>query len=210
MSTSLNNHVKDKKIEYHLLRVIVKNFIKRGTFKCIVVHPLSRLWKRIQTQFKRQKSRLNVVKKMVEVGIRIDGRGKLYIDDIEIDDTAIARSVGVDRRVVKSAAKQILANPELRGIFMRIKSVGASLVEVSEILGYSVLIVRSDPHKPGVIASVTAILAKYGLVVRQALAEDPDLAPEPSLTLVIDGKMPVKAIHEIADLPLVESLTMLK
>ncbi|MCP8306640.1 MAG: amino acid-binding protein [archaeon] len=147
---------------------------------------------------------------MVEIGMRIDESGKLYVDDVEVNDTAIARAVGVDRRVVRNTTKQILDNPELRGIFMRIRSVGASLVEVAKTLGYSVLVIRSDPHKPGVIASVTGVLAKYGLVVRQALADDPDLAPEPCLTLVIDGRVPAEAIHEITHLPLVESLTMLK
>ncbi|MCP8309343.1 MAG: amino acid-binding protein [archaeon] len=168
------------------------------------------MWKKIQTRFKKQKGRLNVVRKMIELGVRIDENSKLYVGDAEIDDTAIARAVGVDRRVVRSTTKQILDNSELREIFTRIRPVGASLVEVAKILDYSVLVIRSDPHRPGVIASVTSIVAKYNLVVRQALADDPDLVPEPCLTLVIDGKIPAKAIDEIRSLPLVKSLTMLK
>ncbi|MEM3436955.1 MAG: hypothetical protein QXP55_00265 [Nitrososphaerales archaeon] len=168
------------------------------------------MWKRIQTQFKKQKGRLNVVRKMIELGIRVDENGKLYVGDTEINDTAIARAVGVDRRVVRSTTKQILENPELREIFTRIRPVGASLVDVAKFLNYSVLVIKSDPHKPGVIASVTSVLAKYNLVVRQALADDPDLVPEPCLTLVVDGKIPAKAMDEIRSLPLVKSLTILK
>ncbi|MCP8312605.1 MAG: hypothetical protein L6M37_06625 [Candidatus Methylarchaceae archaeon HK02M1] len=167
------------------------------------------MWKMIQTQFKKQKSRLNVVRKMVEIGMRIDENGKVYVDDVEINDTAIARSVGVDRRVVRNTTKQILDNPKLREIFTRLRSVGPSLVEVAKTFGYDVLVIKSDPHKPGVIAGVTGILVKYDLAVRQALADDPDLAPEPCLTLVIDGRVPAEAIDEITHLPLVKSLTML-
>lgn len=183
---------------------------KIGILKCYYGYICPDLWKKIQTRFKKQKGRLNVVRKMIELGIRIDENGKLYVGDAELDDTAVARAAGVDRRVVRSTTKQILDNSELREIFTRIKPVGASLVEVAKVLDYSVLVIRSDPHKPGVIANVTSVLAKYNLVVRQALADDPDLVPEPCLTLVIDGKIPAKAIDEITSLPLVKSLTMLK
>ncbi|MGQ9719386.1 MAG: amino acid-binding ACT domain protein [Nitrososphaerales archaeon] len=168
------------------------------------------MWKKIQNHFKKQKGRLNVVRKMIELGIGMDENGRLFIGDVELDDTAIAKAVGVDRRVVRSATRQILSNHELKEIFTRIRPVGASLVEVAKILGYSVLVIRSDPHRPGVIASVTSVLARYGLVVRQALADDPDLVPEPCLTLVIDGRIQAEAIDEIRSLPLVKSLTMIK
>jgi predicted regulator of amino acid metabolism with ACT domain len=181
-----------------------------ATFKYDYEYICLKLWKRIQTQFKKQKGRLNVVRKMVELGIRVGENGKLYVGEVEVNDTAIARAAGVDRRVIKSTTKQILKNPELRDIFTRIKPVGASLVDVAKILDYSVLVIRSDPHKPGVIASVTSVLAKHNLVVRQALADDPDLIPEPCLTLVVDGKIPTEAIDEIRSLPLVKSLTILK
>ncbi len=184
--------------------------IRIGIFKYNYEYICLDLWKRIQTQFKKQKGRLNVVRKMIELGMRVDENGKLYVGEAEVDDTAIARAAGVDRRVIRSTTKQILDNSELREIFTRIKPVGASLVEIAKILDYSVLVIRSDPHKPGVIASVTSVLAKHDLVVRQALADDPDLVPEPCLTLVIDGKIPAKAIDEIRSLPLVKSLTMLK
>ncbi|NWG08834.1 MAG: hypothetical protein HXX80_00725 [Nitrososphaerales archaeon] len=168
------------------------------------------MWKKIQNHFKKQKGRLNVVRKMIELGIGMDENGRLFVGDVEVDDTAIAKAVGVDRRVVRSATRQILSNQELREIFTGIRPVGASLVEVAQVLGYSVLVIRSDPHRPGVIASVTDVLARYGLVVRQALADDPDLVPEPCLTLVIDGRIQAEAIDEIRSLPVVKSLTMIK
>jgi predicted regulator of amino acid metabolism with ACT domain len=59
-----------------------------------------------------------------------------------------------------------------------------------------------------VISGITSILSKHGVVVRQALADDPDLTPEPRLTLVLQGRIPPEALVKCRAVPSVTSLTI--
>lgn len=168
------------------------------------------MWREVKERFSKQRGRMNVVKKMIELGLRVGEDGRIYVGDVEVSDVALARAAGVDRRVVRSTVKQILGDEALRDILTKVKPVGASLVDVASRLGFQVLVVEADPKMPGVIASVTSVLARYGVVVRQALADDPDLAPEPRLTLVVQGEVPAEALSEVRSSPLVKSLKILK
>lgn len=167
------------------------------------------MWKRIERKFRRRKGGVNVVRRMIEVGLRVGDGLKLYVGDIAIDDTAIARSAGVDRRVVRNTVNFIVHDEELRNIFTKLKPIGSSLVNVADQFGYGVLVIYADPHKTGIIAGVTSIMAEYGLVVRQALADDPDLVPDPKLTIVVGGKIPSEALDRIRGLPFIKKLEFL-
>ncbi len=166
------------------------------------------MWRQIQANFNRQKARLSVVRKMIELGVKVEGKHRLKVGDVSVSDSALAEAVGVDRRVVRNTVNQIMSDPDLKTIFTRVKPIGTSLVDIAENLGYSVLVVYADPHKPGVISGISSILTEYGVVIRQALADDPDFIPEPKLTLVVDGRVPPEAIGKIQSLALVDSLTL--
>ncbi|MCL4435625.1 MAG: amino acid-binding protein [Thaumarchaeota archaeon] len=166
------------------------------------------MWRQIQTRFTRQKARLSVVRKMIELGIGLAPPFQLCVGDVNVSDSALAEAVGVDRRVVRSTVKQIMQDPDLRDIFTQVKPIGVSLVDIAKKLGYSVLVVYADPHKPGVISGISTILSDYNVVIRQALADDPDFIPDPKLTLVLDGRVPPDAIGKIQSLAQVDSLTL--
>ena len=151
---------------------------------------------------------MSVARRMVELGIRADSDKKLYVGDVSVSDTALANSVGVDRRVVRHVVEQILDDPELSRIFTHIKPIGSSLIDVADQLGFNVLIVSSYPHRTGVISSITSVLSEHKVVVRQALADDPDLVPDPRLTLVVDGHIPPEALDRIRSLDFVKALTI--
>ena len=140
------------------------------------------------SNFSRQKGRFSVVKKMIELGLSITPSGKLMIKDVKIQDSSLANAVGVDRRVVRDTVIQLLEDPVLQNIFCNTKPVGTSLVEIATLLGYSVLLISGNSLEPGVISEVTGALATKGIVIRQALADDPDTVIEPKLTLVINGR----------------------
>jgi predicted regulator of amino acid metabolism with ACT domain len=167
------------------------------------------MWPNVKKQFSRQVVRADIVKKMIESGIRVGTDDKLYVGDIEVDYTAVAKAVGVDRRVVKQTVKQIRENPFLNGIFPNITPFGSSLVSVVSKLGYSAIVIESDPKQVGVMAAVAAILAKHELVIRQALAEDPDMVPDAKMTLVVEGSIG-KAIQELNQLDMVKSIKIIK
>jgi len=158
----------------------------------------------------RQRSRLAVVQKMIQLGISVDGKGRMFVGSLQVYDTALARAVNVDRRVVRNTVTQIREDAQLREIFNKIKPVGTSLVEIAGLLGYTVLVISADPYKPGVIAGVADVLADASIVIRQALADDPDMTQDPKLTLVVEGKVPTSVLAEIQDIESVRSTTLLK
>jgi hypothetical protein len=168
------------------------------------------MWPSIKKQFPRKEVRPDIVRKMIECGMRVSNDLKLYVDNVEQDYTAVARAVGVDRRVVKQTVEQICGNRYLFTIFSKTKPLGASLVDVVDILGYSAVVIEADPRSPGVMAAVAEILSRHGMVVRQALADDPDMVEEAKMTLVLEGQIGGRAIEELGGLKQVRSLKILK
>ncbi len=104
------------------------------------------MWRQIQANFNRQKARLSVVRKMIELGVKVEGKHRLKVGDVSVSDSALAEAVGVDRRVVRNTVNQIMSDPDLKTIFTRVKPIGTSLGDIAENLGYSVLVVYADPH----------------------------------------------------------------
>lgn len=168
------------------------------------------MWPRINEQFERQLARPDIVRKMIECGMRVTDDEKIFVNDVEVDYLAVARAVGVDRRVVRSTAKQIRGNRYLYSIFSKTRPLGASLVELVSLLGYTALVIEADPRSPGVMAGVAEILSRHGMVVRQALADDPEMVQDAKMTLVIDGQLPGKALEELNALKNVKSFKILK
>lgn len=168
------------------------------------------MWPKIKEQFARQVVRPDIVRKMIECGMRISDDYKIYVDDVEVDYSAVARAVDVDRRVVKQTVEQIRRNRYLYSIFSKTKPLGASLVDLVSLLGYSALIIEADPKSPGVMAGVAEILSRHGMVVRQALADDPEMVQDAKMTLVIEGQLSGQALEELNALKNVKSLKILK
>ncbi len=166
------------------------------------------MWRQIQGKFIRKKGRLNVVRKMIELGISIDGSHQLKIGKLAINDSSLAEVAEVDRRVVRSTVKQIMDDTDLKIIFMNITPIGTSLVEIADKIGYKVLVINADPLKPGVISGISSILSSYNVIIRQALADDPDFIPDAKLTLVVEGRIPTEAIEKIQSMTLVKSITL--
>jgi len=168
------------------------------------------LWPSIEREFARQGSRLMVVRKMIEYGIRVSDEGKLFVGGLEVDYSALARDAGTDRRVVKQTAAKIRAHPFLFSVFSGVTPVGASLLNVVSSIGCSAIIIEADPRAAGVISRVTGVLAKHGIVVRQALADDPDMVKDANLTLIVEGAVGGSVISELEGLETVRGITVRK
>ena len=166
------------------------------------------MWNAVRGHFIRRKAGLQVARLLIENGIRVDETGRFLVADVEITDVSLARAAGVDRRVVRETAAFILGDDQLKPIFMKLRPAGTSLVSVASHLGYTVLKISADPHRSGILAGVSRVLAEHDLLVRQALADDPDLNPDPKMTLVIEGHVPAKAVEDIQRLPYVVSITI--
>jgi uncharacterized protein len=168
------------------------------------------MWPNVRKQFERQVVRPEIVRKMIACGMRVSEDEKLYVEDVEVDYTAVANALDVDRRVVKQTAQQIRRNRYLYSLFSRTRPLGTSLVDLVSVLGYTAIIIEADPKSPGVMAGVAEILSRHGMVVRQAVAEDPEMVPDAKMTLVVEGQLTGQAMEELNSLRMVRSIKILK
>jgi hypothetical protein len=152
----------------------------------------------IREQFIRYPSQGKVAEVMLRYGIsEIDG--KAFCGDVEITDSALARSAGVDRRVVRSALEKIQEQPELDAIFSKLRPI-LMLDGIASEIGCSVLeIVPTDAKIPGILADVTSIIYRAGLSVRQAVVDDTGDREESHLIIVMDGHMPSELIPQLKE-----------
>jgi predicted regulator of amino acid metabolism with ACT domain len=154
------------------------------------------MWNTIKKHFEDYPERLKVARILIENGLSVKN-GKIYLNEIEIPPTRIARVAGVDRRTVSETINTIKANRELRLIFEGLRSAGHSLKEIAKHLELGVVeITPVDARIPGILANSALILAKNGLSIRQAIVDDPELSPEPKLTLIAERKIPGELIPE--------------
>ncbi len=155
------------------------------------------MWSNVKTYFEDHPERLKVTRVLIENGLGVRA-GRIYLNEIEIPPVRVARAAGVDRRTVKETLTAIGANRELRQIFEKIRSAGHSLKEIAKHLNLGVVeITPVDAKTPGILANSAMILAKSGLSIRQAIVDDPELSPEPKLTLIVEKKIPGELISEL-------------
>ena len=155
------------------------------------------MWNTIKKHFEEHPERLKVARVLVENGLSAKN-GEIFLNQIEIPPVRIARVAGVDRRTVNETLNEIDANPELRMIFEEIRPAGHSLKEIAKHLNLGVVeITPVDANMPGILANSAMVLTKGGLGIRQAIVDDPELSPEPKLTLIVDKKIPGELIPQL-------------
>ncbi|MGC8895558.1 MAG: amino acid-binding protein [Candidatus Bathyarchaeia archaeon] len=154
------------------------------------------MWSKIAKCLEDYPERLKVARVLVENGLSVRN-GKIYLNEIEVPPVRIARVAGVDRRTVNETLNAIRTNRELKPIFEGLRSAGHSLKEIAKHLDLGVVeITPVDARIPGILASSASILANAGLSIRQAIVDDPELSPEPKLTLIVERKIPGELIPE--------------
>jgi len=155
------------------------------------------MWNNVKKYFEEHPERLRVARVLIENGLGVRN-GKIYLNEIEIPPIRVARVAEVDRRTVKETMNAIQSNRELRLIFEEIRSAGHSLKEIAKHLNLGVVeITPVDAKIPGILASSAMILTKSGLSIRQAIVDDPELSPEPKLSLIVEKKIPGELIPEL-------------
>jgi len=165
------------------------------------------LWSTVRAKLEKYPSREKVARLMVELGMSIDDKGKIYFGPVEVPHSKVAAAAGVDRRVVKETAEFMRRDPDISRIFKRMRPIGPSLVGIANTLGMGVLEVRADPSKPGIVAEVSRAISREGINIRQIIADDPELVPDPRLHVVTERKVPGKVIEEILNLPHIQSVS---
>jgi len=144
---------------------------------------------------------------MIENGIGVNEHGKIVVGPVEIPDSSLAKAAGVDRRIVRKTVQQILEDEMLKKVFTGIRPAGAFLAPVAKELGFYVVEIRADPTAAGIIARAAEIIARENISIRQAVAEDPELFPEPKLILVLEKPLSGEGLNELLKIPKVKSVT---
>ena len=166
------------------------------------------MWKRINLFFEDSPSKLKVAKLLVENGLRIGDKAKIYCGDIEVPATKIAVAAEVDRRVIKETAEAIMKEDNLRAIFTNLKPAGPLLKDIAKHLGYGVAEIRAKSEAPGIISEVTTLISKEGISIRQILAEDAEIYPDPKLIIITDRPIPGELLPKFLKIPTVKQVTI--
>ncbi|RLE80923.1 MAG: hypothetical protein DRJ51_04865 [Thermoprotei archaeon] len=166
------------------------------------------IWERLEEKFGRSSKKMLVAKTIFKYGLRIDDKGQIFLGDIKIPYTSIAKPLGVDRRTVKETVFEILGDNILKDFFKNLEPAGPFLRRVSRILNYRCIAVEVFEDRPGILAKVSGALAKRDVNVVQVIAEDPNLVENPKLYVIVKGEPPGEAISEILRDPNTKSVTI--
>ena len=155
------------------------------------------MWERIRVLFETHPERLQVARFLLRNGLSVKG-DKIYVNEVEVPTLKVARVVGVDRRTVNETIRTINVDREIKLIFSKLESAGPSLRAVAKQIGLGVVEITADnPNEIGILANAARVLAEHGISIRQALVDDPEMNPDPKLTLIGDRVIPGRAIPRI-------------
>ncbi|RLG56671.1 MAG: hypothetical protein DRN83_03460 [Hadesarchaea archaeon] len=164
------------------------------------------IWAQVQEVFKDYPAQLNVARILFKYGLRVREDGEVMCGDIRIPASQIANEAGVDRRIVDLTAKRILNDKVLSGIFRNLEPF-AYLKGVAHSIGLGVVeIIPEDAAKPGILKDVFRVISKFGVSIRQAVADDPYFIPQPKLTIITDEPLRGEVIEGLRKLPSVRSV----
>jgi predicted regulator of amino acid metabolism with ACT domain len=159
------------------------------------------MWRQISDRLKDYPGKQKVARALVEYGLSIRDGTKIFCGGIELSDVKIARYLDVDRRTVRDTALLIASDPLMKSVFERLKPAGPFLADVAKFLGYSVIEIYADSHSIGIVAQASALIAQDNIAIRQAVADDPDLTPEPKLTLVVEREPSGIVLQKLLKIP---------
>ena len=154
------------------------------------------MYKALEKAFEESPGKKKVAEAMLRYGLRVDGEGRIFCAEIELSPAKMARALGVDRRVVIETGKMIAADDELYGIFSQLLPT-AFIGKAASKLGFESIEIRAEPHQKGIVARVSAIVAERGIGIRQIVADDPDIYPEPKLTLILEKRLAGATIDKL-------------
>lgn len=169
---------------------------------------MASIWNKVMQSLEGYPERLSVAKVLIENGLSVKS-GKIFCNDIEIPPIRIGRMAKVDRRTVAETLRAIDRNSELRKIFAGMRSAGHSLKEIAKHLGLGVVEITPDNARtPGILAKSATLLAEKNISIRQAIVDDPELSPEPKLTLIAETKIPGELIPKFLKIKGVEKVSV--
>jgi hypothetical protein len=154
------------------------------------------MYKSLEKAFLESPSKRKIAEALLRYGLRIGSGGKIYCAEIELPPAKIARALNVDRRVVIETAGMILDNDELFGIFSELMPT-AFMSKAASRLGFESIEIKAEPHAIGIVSKISKIISDEKICIRQIVADDPDVYPEPKLTIILEKKLSGNAIDKL-------------
>ncbi len=135
--------------------------------------------------------RKQIAKTLLRYGLKVSEDMKIKAGgDIEVPYTKIAKAIDVDRRVVKeTVGGMILKIPELKEIYTNLEPT-VHMKHVGRHVGYGVIEIEPEPRAIGILAKIAQKIAEKGINIVQVVAEDPELYPEATLTIITEKPIP--------------------
>lgn len=166
------------------------------------------MWSVIQEKFKNHPAQEKVIRLLLERGFQINEQGRVVSGNIEIAHTQIANEIGVDRRVIDATCEAILKDTTLRHIFNNVRTI-PFLRDVAAYLDLGVIIINpDDAARKGLLGAVATAVAEHGNIIRQAVSDDPYLTENPTLTIIIEGRVSGGLVKALTGIKGVKSVTV--
>ncbi|MBP1912453.1 ACT domain-containing protein [Thermococcus stetteri] len=165
------------------------------------------MWGRIEHYFDEYPVRKLIAKTLLKYGLRVSDDMKIKAGDIEVPYTKIAKALDVDRRVVKETVGMILKVPELRDIYTNLEPT-VHMKHVGRHVGYGVIEIEPEPRAVGILAKIAQKIAEHDINIIQVVAEDPELYPEATLTIITERPIPGDLINELSKLEGVKRISI--
>ncbi len=166
------------------------------------------MWSIIQEKFKNHPAQEKVIRLLLERGFQVNEQGRVVSGNIEIPHTQIANEIAVDRRVVDSTCETIMKDKTLLQIFRNVRTM-PFLREVAPLLGLGVIVIAPDnAARKGLLGAVATAVAEHGIIIRQAVSDDPYLTEEPKLTIITEGKVSGELVNSLTRIKGVKSVTV--
>ena len=145
---------------------------------------------------------------LLERGFQVNDKGRVVSGNIEIPHTQIANEIGVDRRVIDATCEAVLKDVQLMQIFRNVRTI-PFLRDVAPYLGLGVIIIAPEnAARKGLLGAVATAVAEHGVIIRQAVSDDPYLTENPKLTIITEGKASGELVNALTRIKGVKSVTV--
>jgi len=166
------------------------------------------MWEHIKEHFERYPAQGKVARIMLRLGLTIKD-GAIFSGPVQLSDSALARALDVDRRVVVSTVETIEGDGTLRSLFSHLKPT-CNLSEVGPEMGWGVLVlIPKKANIPGIIAEAGRLIAESGISIKQLIIEDDlEFSDRPQAYIITERPIPPRTITRIKDIEGIEGVTL--
>ena len=152
----------------------------------------------LEAYFKNYPARRKVAEFLFENGLSVKN-GKIYLRNVEVPISELARIIGVNRKIVYHTIEYIEKTYPLKLIFEKLNPL-PSLIDVAPLMGWEVLEIELDKDRylQG-FSDVLRLLYENDVRVMEVFSRN--LREEPTkLYIVIDGTLPVEVFVRVKEM----------